>query len=67
MLQNRSSRLLPSFAIRGSVMQRYRNDLSVLLARYPRTISEEHGIDFERLAHDYDALHLTTDNRSKPA
>ncbi len=35
------------------------SDLTNLIDRYPRTVRSRHGLDFERLAQDYDGLHLT--------
>jgi len=48
------------YSARVSVIEN-EEDITRLLATYPRTIGEDVGIDFERLSHDYDALHLTHD------
>lgn len=49
-------------------------DLAALMERYPRTLRKRPGLDFERVAEEYDALHvthaaylLTRSNRSSPA
>jgi hypothetical protein len=34
-------------------------DLAALIERYPRTLRKRRGLDFERLAGEYDGLHLT--------
>jgi hypothetical protein len=50
------------------------SDLAALIERYPRTVRGRRGLDFEKLASEYDGLHLTNEGylrtrsrRSSPA